>query len=100
MPSHDRPGGPMGWDDVRGGTAVAARTAAHSDDAKHRVDESTRTAPRPRLPLLVGAGVVALLLLGGTAVALTRGDGGGDAPATNRPAQPSAETGTSPSTGA
>ena len=66
----------MTWEDSRAsGTVTAVRRSAHSDDAKHRVDDATRLVPRARwlLPAVV-AGVLVLLLGGGAAAVLaTRG---------------------------
>ena len=66
----------MTWEDSRAsGTVTAVRRSAHSDDAKHRVDDATRLVPRARwlVPAVV-AGVLVLLLGGGAAAVLaTRG---------------------------
>ena len=63
----------MSWDDRRapGAAVTAVRQTAHSDDAKHRVDERTTVHPRPRwlVPALVGA-VVLILVVGGTVAAV------------------------------
>ncbi len=64
----------MSWDDRRTvrGVATIARQAAHSDDAKHRPDETSHLRPRARWVVPVAIGVAVLLLGGGAvAVALT-----------------------------
>jgi hypothetical protein len=70
----------MSWDDRRtaGAVGTIARQAAHSDDAKHRADETTHLRPRARWVAPVAIGAAVLLLGGGaTAVALTGSRGGG-----------------------
>lgn len=91
----------MTWEDPRPATratSTAARGIAHSDQAKHRVDESaTRVrAPRPRpkwlVPALASAGVL-VVLAGGGALAAMRGSDS-DGPSADPTSGPSA---TSPS---
>ena len=83
----------MTWYDDRGAradTSTLVRTHSHSDDAKDRRDESQHT-PRPRarigrVPLMIGIVLLALLIGGGAALALTRGgsnDGTGGQPGTS-----------------
>jgi hypothetical protein len=70
----------VSWDDRRttGGVGTIARQAAHSDDAKHRADETTHLRPRARWVVPVAVGAAVLLIGGGaTAVALTASRGGG-----------------------
>ncbi len=74
----------MTWYDDRGAradTSTLVRTHSHSDDAKDRRDESQHT-PRPRarigrVPLMIGIVLLALLIGGGAALALTRGGSNG-----------------------
>ena len=94
----------MSWDDRRtvSGMATIARQAAHSDDAKHRADETSHLPTRARwiAPVAVGA---AVLLLGGgaTAVALTasRGSGGHQSAGSRRASTPKGSTSSTTTSG-
>jgi hypothetical protein len=69
----------MSWDDRRtaSGVDTIARQAAHSDDAKHRTDETSHLPPRARWVAPVAVGAAVLLLGGGaTVVALSASRGG------------------------
>lgn len=81
----------MSWnDDPRGATAV--RQVAHSDDAKHRADETHRVVRRPplgrlaRVPVLA-AGVLVVLVGSGTTAALVAARSGHPKPADADPAK-------------
>ena len=67
----------MSWDDRRGAGAVATavRQTAHSDDAKHRTDETTHLRARAKWVVPVAVGVAVLLLGGGVAVAVAKTNG-------------------------
>jgi hypothetical protein len=85
----------MSWDDRRGAGAVGTlvRNTAHSDDAKHRVDEHSNLRQRAKwlVPALVGA-VLVLVGAGSTAAVMTsRHDGGpaGSAAQSHRGGTPS-----------
>jgi hypothetical protein len=97
----------MSWDDARSSartTASAGRQVAHSDDAKHRVDEHTTLKPhRPRFAskavLVTSAVVVTLVLVGGATAALVSGssDDSSRSAGTARPdADPGSHTGAAP----
>lgn len=83
----------MSWDDHRtvGALGTVARKRAHSDDAKQRSDDSSNLRPRAKwvVPAVV-AGVV-ILLIGGTAVAMTTR--GHDAGGSGDPSTASGENG-------
>jgi hypothetical protein len=97
----------MSWEDRRtSGTAgTIARRSAHSDDAKHRTDETTRSPQRarrlsPTRGVAIVVAVVVVVVAGGVAVAVARhgGDPGSRAAGTRSPApggeSPSRQDGT------
>lgn len=68
----------MSWHETRGAATATARRAAHSDDAKHRPDETVRASARrvprgARLVPVVVAGALVLLVAGGATALIARG---------------------------